>query len=1322
MTLYPDLKKRLQQSLELAAQVDTKESLVARSKILTNVPAWRLDEAALPSLAWMDLVTDKPPCDTSVMRAGLLATLDANANKNVEALMAENGLPSNQPVPNELNFVALLHKSGCAQLWPDQSVLRQVLELRDQCERLAVLGDVRGHRLRRQSLGQVDAVRRQLEDQLFIGAKIGDDRLPEQLRQAGSLVDSASETKRSIERSLAIRDRGLAEVPYLTAWICAPGNDMRNLGDWLAKDGANPLMAPGVPQSIVQDKIDPQLRERIARQRLERLIDNLKALSVLIQSAQAGGDADLKALITLGDETARDLDAMQHLVREHVQRSLHSAPAQTTNVGQIRELLQLPFIAANDRLELYKQLERHLLYQPAQGTDPSTSVTDALIARVQKEITSQPATDEADAATTALQSNMGRYSYRMQQWPVHPLARLLSLKSDTFSLGMPAVSADPKAETPAESLQVDALNDRLRNHFLALAAFNARQLPAWAKETGFDVDARLLEDEWSRTALAASIERMHVALCPVHPEHDAVAEFISRALEDQVLWYAGRTLKDFYADGRGLPGGPASQAYFDQAVQRLLQIAQLLAGPEEKSDSQQEIIRRQEILRTFARSGLRATVKAGIPNPVSKQVSYEINLEPTLTLPPESSPEPSWPRGVAAAWLQNENGMISNDRQAIALPTSDGASTTALAMDATNREVSNEALVWFRGHTYRAPLFVGQGIIVDYQPSRYDWAQVVLFGDRVQQPSIVFILDCSWSMGEPLAVESLGTDTQSRLDLAKSHVLKLIEELSLGQEARLGVRLFGHRLGWSRPVDPKTGQAKGSSQVIPQPNYPRSIPEDVVPSRDVEAIVPLGRFTPEMLGALSKNLSTIVPWGQSPLYLSIIEAFKDFSADNQTTTKSIVVITDGDNFQFNATRRPGGDGGAQTSMEDVLAAWQTAKIPLYILGVGVANQKDAAGTQSRANLKSLAERTGGKYYDIDNGGDLLRALAEQTSSATYKLRSLNARSSRIGSGDAEEQEYQLNETADLKLSQADAKYEMVFQSVAKDFSLQGGEALEMVVGDDGQSILSRPYDVQSPKSAMLSRTGESNLLARVHRPQPQDRGVLFPISFQYPQQHFTPRPTETWIEVSPVATDGQAMRKTYLFYDTNYDARTPVPRQTWLASDWPQNSTAAEVRIWARYDHAPISAAVKLSELTANAERWAAGTTVSGIPEVSLRMVGQAATGTSKSWMLHVTEIHSPKSRGIGSLRIGLDGGSVGLPQRVTRRFDSESRLAIHSFEFDMEAGQRLLNSGDARLTITTRENALDQAYQLQGGQPIRVEFVRSLDLLPLPTRNSDNK
>ena len=233
--------------------------------------------------------------------------------------------------------------------------------------------------------------------------------------------------------------------------------------------------------------------------------------------------------------------------------------------------------------------------------------------------------------------------------------------------------------------------------------------------------------------------------------------------------------------------------------------------------------------------------------------------------------------------------------------------------------------------------------------------------------------------------------------------------------------------------------------MLPQLNYPSVIPDDLVPSRDTDAIVPLGRFTPEMIGGVSRTLAKMIPWGQSPLYLAMIEAFKDFGADDNSTTKSIVVITDGDNFQFNLSGRPGGDGGNPTSIDDVMRAWESAKIPLFILGVGIS---DSETPNARKTLQSLAQRTQGKYYDIENGSDLLRALLEQLATADYQVKLDSSADLQLPSPPVESK---LNSQVEIKnIALATSRYQVLFQSISKPIQLAGGESLEMFVREDGR--------------------------------------------------------------------------------------------------------------------------------------------------------------------------------------------------------------------------------------------------------------------------------
>ena len=269
-------------------------------------------------------------------------------------------------------------------------------------------------------------------------------------------------------------------------------------------------------------------------------------------------------------------------------------------------------------------------------------------------------------------------------------------------------------------------------------------------------------------------------------------------------------------------------------------------------------------------------------------------------------------------------------------------------------------------------------------------------------------------------------------------------------DSRVGLRLFGHRLGWSRPTNDKMGLQVGKTEILAQPDYPGSIPQDVVPSTDVEAVLPLGRFTPEMVAGLNTKLSRIVPWGQSPLYFAIIQSLQDFASEEAESTKSIVVITDGDNFQFNTSGRPGGEAGASTTLEDVERAWKNTQIPLFILGVGIS---ESSNPNTRNVLEGLAERTGGKYYDVENGNDLLWRRYPNNfhwASITSLVKMLPRRAP------PPSMESKLNSPIKIDgIQNRSPNYEVSFQNTSRSVQLEGGESLELFLRGDGQEIVAR---------------------------------------------------------------------------------------------------------------------------------------------------------------------------------------------------------------------------------------------------------------------------
>jgi hypothetical protein len=731
-------------------------------------------------------------------------------------------------------------------------------------------------------------------------------------------------------------------------------------------------------------------------------------------------------------------------------------------------------------------------------------------------------------------------------------------------------------------------------------------------------------------------------------------------------------------------------------------------------ESVRATIDRVQTLGPIARNGIRTAVKMGPPSGERERLQYEVTIMPSVS---RSAGKP-WmlpiPEGHGALLVRNSNGILKERRIAVTLPLDGDQASYRITSERLDPSISNEAVLVYRGHEFHAPISVGQGIVVDFNPNKFDFAELVLFGQTKRQSSIVFVLDCSWSMGEEIPVEAISVKSQSRLELAKESVLRMATQLATRPDARIGVRLFGHRLGWSRPNETKQGATAGKTQVLTQPNYPDAIPNDLVPSRDVEEILPLGRFTTEMVGGLANKLSKIVPWGQSPLYLSIIEAFTDFDADDASTAKSIVVITDGDNFQFNASGRPGGEPSTITSIEEVLRAWSSNKVPLFVLGVGVSNAENA---QARQNLVALAERTEGKYYDIENGSDLLRALSEQLSLGTFEIAKLD--SNRNNSRPVLVGEAKLNTPIAVKPI-TDEPFEVSFQAISKAVQFQGGETLELYLTDDGQDIVSRPFDRAFPIAASLVRAGENGrITARVHRPSPGKNGVSFPISFQDPDSHFTPRPQQLWIEITPVSAGSEEFRQVYVFYDANYEPKMPVPMVNWNASNWPSNATAADVRIWAKYDPTPNLQTILLERVKQNTQRYAEGIAVDGVEGVKLSINMIPNREDSAGMTIQVTELHSERSKGVGSMRVGLESDGSLVPSRITRRFEPANGMAVHTFEFNASNTEALLESSKSRVFLQTRAAAQLGAWQLETGQPIRVEVTSVPESLPqaiLPT------
>ena len=1325
--VLPELSKQLKESVDRARATASSNNYFAKAQSLQAFSQADKSPAHLPSLAMMELTGEVSGTSAIELRKRLLELNSSDAQVPLNSIAASVGLTSETNTWNELNFIGILRKYDCSSIWNDLSVVDDILKLRDRCERLAVFGDVRGHRWRRPQLLIADRARRNAEDRLILGpedaASVPGSVNWSSLKLALDSLETAKDSSSVlIERALVLRDLGLSEVSYLANWICSPYTEMENLGKW--KTNLEPASEPisnGLESIDTLTKVHPMIREETAIQQLKRLMEGLHELGEMLGKAPIDGVMNVERLNGLVSSVEQDRKSLSLLVEDHVRRACNETTPSGTVAREIPSLLNLPFLSTEDRIALWNRHDQVCRTSLEKSKPPVKKELLPELPSIIPSFNLNKSLPDDSPSSSRKEVKHTPYLDRIRNWETHPIRVLLKLASNE-------VAKTKKREASPELDAIDLINEQLRQHYDSMRTFNIPHISDWAGHLDLKGDAVVTDDSenWTKIWFAEHVERSNLSVCPVRSEWYATLDCRKIAFKDFLAWYAKRTLDDFYANAMEGSGSISpARTYFENAVRDVLNYAETIPISSHEIDAAiQSIQKRVGVLGPIARNGFKTSAKLGPPisgsGSGSDKSSLEISVQPTFS---SLSSGEAWampvPVGQATALVRTPKGILPSARIPIPMPPVASGSSFNMTFPTFESSLAHESVIVYRGHEFKSPIWVGLGIVVDFEPKRVDSGEVILFGDRQQQPSIVFVLDCSWSMGEEIPVEAIDLRTQSRLELAKESILRILSQIASRPDARVGVRLFGHRMGWSRPTDGKSGMVSGKSQILVQPNYPSSIPEDLVPSKDVEAILPLGRFTPEMIGGLAKKLSNIVPWGQSPLYLSIVDSFKDFTADDNATAKSIVIITDGDNFQFNASNRPGGEPGGTTNLETVYRAWNNTKIPVFILGVGISESENG---NTRKTLQELANRTQGKYYDIEHGNDLIRALNEQLAMGTYQVTRSEASPGYKKSD--EPTEAKLNSPMELKpLSLESSEYLLEFQSIQKLFQLKGGESLEMFVQDDGQDIVSKPYDRSTPQTGTLSRVGDNGrLLARVHRPLPRQNGVVFPISIQDPDSHFTPRPDFLWIEISPVLEGAVKSRQSYLFYDTNYESKTPVPMVSWFASNWPELAQKADVQVWAKYGVTQPLQTISISEIQKNAQLSLSGVSLKGVDGVTLQMsLNENRPGIGK-FEVRLSEIHDSTSLGVGSIGIYFESQDLIQPKRVTHRFESESGLVIHTFEFESTEMKALLQSENSRLTIRSRSSIVEGAWQLQDRPPIRVEVRRQPETLPFmlpPATNS---
>jgi Mg-chelatase subunit ChlD len=1358
---HRSLRERLEKAVRAAAQVKARPTLAGRLAVL--------DERRI---AWpRTLPVASFPLSEN------LGLFDAGQSEAIESALRASATGDSEPIPegdnpprdrverlSEVHLQQLARAYRLRELWTDVGMAQEMTNERLRFERLISQLDFRALPFLQPFLLEADQRRRLAEDQFLAGETAAAADPASTLRTAyDQLAGQPTSPALVLERAWAVRDRSLSELPYWARWMA--GQWRRAGAKTTPMNAANASRPTDPSDSEESSNNDSELPPAVGAKSVEtsppsdpaQIIELVVAAIALAEALDAATNAaandSLREIATLAQQLEQRLDDLR---RDYLARcsEMDKDPYPSGDVlRNLEDALELPFLPSEQRLNLRRALGRTARELHAKSADGNGATATTGNSPTRAASTAAPVAADSAGVTEA---------QRLANWRVHPLMSILWSEEERRAMeqGRTQTSLESKSELAAH---LERTSHRLRLRLLEIAASSrglgrGLSIPAEAKsssdgtavEEAVDSQDLLQRSPTRRIQLLERRTRLAAAVWLPPANDDAIQARRRFDLQRLLLWQAERSLDDCWGAG---PSDPLIAApkkpFFERAVADYLRACEMV-GPIESSTAGEldqlrgKLARRSSALTNWA--SIRSRRDEATPS--ENQVNYLTTIAPQRGAPQRGESKAAvsrgdendrttntlvpFPNGLATVALRTLDRRPVGIRAVTPVPLEDRDTVVMLAAPAV--ESGLEAVLIFRGNEVPEAVDdrLATGVVVDVRPVHSREARVTLFGDRRQRSSVVFILDCSGSMAREIAVEATGPSTLPRLELAKSALQSLLDQLAPRGEARVGVRFFGHRVGFSteKPV-----------KVLRQEAYPAPIPDDLHPGEDVELFLPLGRFDSVEASRVARRLESLQAWGQSPLYRALLQTRSDFDAEPEDTYKSVVVITDGENYQF-AGNDPTLKAPQATTANDVRAAFGERKIPIYILGFGLSENEDQA---TEREFSELAKATQGEYFSVQNGRDLLKVLRTRLGVGTYSLRdnmtaTSGASAESIDSPTAANPPSTNDPSRETRLNlpivvpglgDGVKPYEVRFESAQATLQLEGGESVALRTSPDGRDILAIPYEQGLPVSDSLSSTGHrERFTLRAHRPLLAGRVVRFRVSLQDEDLRFTARPVEVWIEIKPVIEEDTGDPQTYVFYDRYFSPNEPVPVIDCTANNWPTNARRAEVRAWCKLAPTPAAQQVSAAELLKEVERFAEPRTVSGVDGFQFRAsiheatamtasVGDAASETGNgaaamAWELRVVTQVADQGPDVSGLKVAWQADRTASPIRVVHRCEPTRRQAIHSFWFPVTTTREALARSAATLTFTPRQATRNGAFRTPNDRPLMVEVSGSDGTLQL--------
>lgn len=1143
------------------------------------------------------------------------------------------------------------------------------LEARAAAEQAAALVDERAQYAAAALIASGDDSLRRAEDALFVG-RPSDLARAETFRQAAK--ESFQRARAKVElttTAYAVRDRAYALAPYLAEWFARRPSSKATAGE----DERREVMLQSVLRTIGRaHELDALLTRQLDRSQQTGAAASAAELAEL--------EAQLEAV---AKQLAGNLDGLASATNQAAQQVLEQQTSDERTLRDIEPLLRSPLVSGALRRQLRERYADELLARSSSEAEPSDAAADDKSVKSEQRETAE---------------EQSGYLEQLAAWPEHPALAILRRKAAAETSG----TEEHRDESAWKRLARQGGEVR---RLLAEALHpSASQAPTSEQESASPLVA-------ARAALGDSDRRLRAAAAlasgSLPADEDPTLRLLKFDRNQYLAWQAQRRLDDFWGSG-GAAGDPAA-SYFAAAFEDDRDAARKLKPP--GPDRWQTLTAAFEARQQAAQSSVFPPPTSDEPRLRRRTLEKTIALKLPAELPP----------GTAALSVEDaldrpaeiRDKAAAGEEFAARAPIAASAQASAFQFDALIRcaPTGDDGSVempadkpwkvnWlYRGHRKTDEFRVrpiGKGIELVYRRRPPEPATVIVEGEGSKEASVAFVLDCSGSMGEIIA----GEQTTTRMTKARSALVQIIEELAATESYRVGLWLYGHRRGRNKTGAEVWNAAWGQED------------KSLLLGDDVQQVVPLG-----LLGKQSKNellsllgdSNKVQAWGQTPLYLAIVEALENYRQQPVRGPRRLVVITDGkDDQPFDKSRKFTTREEVRKAVLADRRAHPGSPVRIQVL--------DCAPTE-RSNLRDLIkDELGGDYIPVTAWGELERKLQDALGLAEYEVAPADA-----ASGAAT-----VDERVGLPATVKDAfgpgrkfRYQvrLVGRSAAVEspIELEGGEAIKLLLARNSgaEQLLHERYDrggqteletAVSPHTlnpaaqpgAVDENFNPAEFYIAAHRPEIRSGGqngktVAFPLSIQNGDpRRFSPRPAEAWVEITPVFAGGQAAGGPYPICDLSFEPQRPVPVLDCVVPEWPVAAKAAELRVWLKLARTRPALEQTIAEL----ETEPGQLRPLRLPGSANAELGLQTEETPDGCRLTIDEEHPVEQAAVEWLRLE----TLAPADEIRRTYNYEGRFARHEFLFRGKTRPQI--RGDKLQIVTRREL---QAGAVAVEKPLRV-------------------